>query len=179
VRIYARIAGPLHPALAIPAFSAHRTHDVGALVGGKIDETITYTVKNSGNVRLTPLAYLKVSPLFGSAVSLPRQQLPELLPGSSITFQDHVKDVRPFGRVHAELFVQARRNASARASTNQLVIPWILLAIVVLIIGGTVLWIRRRRRARRGGEEDRVIDLTEPVDLEAAEGETEAVTHQT
>jgi hypothetical protein len=165
VRIYARVAGPLHPTLAIPALSMQRTHDVGALVGGAVDETISYTVKNSGNVRLTPLAYLKVAPLFGHAVAVPRQSLPELLPGSSITVSQVVKNVRPYGRVHAELFVQARRGASARAAQNQLVIPWIVIVVFVAIFVGLGIRWRRRRRTRRRAAPP-MVDLTQADDVD-------------
>jgi hypothetical protein len=160
-RIYARVAGPLHPALAISALSMRRTHNLGALLGGRVDETISYTVKNSGNIRLTPLADLKVAPLFGSAVAVPRRTLPELLPGSAITVTQVVKGVRPYGRMRAELSVQARRGASVHAATNQLVIPWIIVALVVALLVGLIITLRRRRRARRPAEP--VIDLTRSI----------------
>jgi hypothetical protein len=172
VRIYARVAGPLHPKLAIPMLAMHRTHGVSALVGGKVDETITYTVKNSGNVRLTPLAYLKVSPLLGHGVTVPRKTLPELLPGSSITVSQVVKNVRPYGRVHADLLVQARRGASAHATKNQLVIPWIVVALLLaLVVGLVIRW--RRRRARRNRTAP-AVDLTQSVDVA---DDAESLTH--
>ncbi len=79
-RIYLRAAGPLTPALQV---SALRTGYDAPLAGnGRMD--VTYTVRNTGNLRMTALARIGAHGPFGVPLGdQVSRRIPELLPGNS------------------------------------------------------------------------------------------------
>lgn len=150
VRFYARVRGPLYPALQVTGLSISTSSGVGGLLGGRVNTRIRYTVVNTGNVRLDPTAVLRISPLLGSAAHKSRK-LPELLPRGSATVQEQFSGIEPALVLQASVSVSAT-GAVAAASATDLVIPWLLVAIVVIAAGGTYFWYRRRRRRAPPGE---------------------------
>ena len=151
-RIYVRIRGALHPGLSVTQLSVN-TSGLAGYVGGPVSSTVTYTLTNTGNQILNPTAKLSVSPLLGSATTLPRKIFPSLLPHGSATVTYHLPSKEAFLRLNADLAVTSGAGPT-NATATAWVIPWILIAIILLIIG--FFWYRRRRRraalaARRGG----------------------------
>ena len=55
----AKVAGPLHPSLAITQLSIN-THGLAGLVGGPVNADVTYTLTNTGNKILNPTARLSL-----------------------------------------------------------------------------------------------------------------------
>ena len=82
-RICTRVTGPVAPGLSVSDVEVSTSGGVGPLLGLPADATVTYTVTNTGNVRLSPTAVVGVDPLFGSSTALAEEELPELIPGSS------------------------------------------------------------------------------------------------
>ncbi|MEV5831070.1 DUF916 domain-containing protein [Spirillospora sp. NPDC052242] len=150
-RVYLRTAGPLRPALQV---SALRTGYASEPLGvGRMD--VTYTVRNTGNVRVAAHAKVSAQGPFGIALGEPvERRIPELLPGGSYTFRERVGDVAPAGRLTASVLLSATDPRSGdpvdarpivrRASLWH--VPW----VAALLLAGAVGWliVRRRKAAR-------------------------------
>jgi len=144
-RIYARVDGPIRPALTVSDLHIAAARSVAGLAGGPVDATIRYTVRDSGNVFITSeTVRATVSGTFGAARRLPPVTLPELLPGSSLQIVQHVHGIEPFGTLHATVDVTSP-TATAHAATRTIVIPWLALAALLALIGSAFWWWRRRR----------------------------------
>src|SRR5262249_36155316 len=97
VRLYLRVPGNLRPVVSVSSVRPiyHGTNN--PLGGGSVD--VTYTVVNTGNIRLRSHPTLKAeTAIFGyhlAEAKLP--DLPELLPGSQVTFSGRVDGVFPAG----------------------------------------------------------------------------------
>jgi len=166
VRLYVRVTGELRPALTIE--DLHSTYDGGTAPTSKGTVEVSYTVRNTGNVRLRSHQQLEITGLFGwSLADEALEDLPELLPGASITRTEHVDHVTPAVRLQTSVtqtpFAPKAAGADAAgaqpvsASSSQWVVPWLLLVVLGALF---VAWrvVRRRRRAagtssapRRGG----------------------------
>ena len=141
-RIVRRIRGPLHPGLSITQLSV-TTSGLGGYVGGPVSSFVTYALTNTGNQVLNPTAKLSLSPLLGSAETVPPRIFSSLLPHNSITVTYKFGSKEAFLRLKADLAVTSGAGSTSATATAW-VIPWILIAIIVLIIG--FYWYRRRRR---------------------------------
>jgi len=148
-RLYVRVDGPIRPALAVRDLHITARRSASGLAGGPVDATVSYTVRNTGNVLITTeTAHTQVHGQFGSKVDLPPLTLPGLLRGSELHVTQKVRGIEPFVVLHATVTVTAP-TATARASEATVVIPWLALAIIALAIGLSVWW-WLRRRARPG-----------------------------
>lgn len=139
-RIYVRVSGPTAPALRIDQLRVQRDGDKA---------TVTWDLQNTGNLRLTPSAQVRISGLFGRTVrTVPVQQLPELLPGANFLGASIVTGLPSYEPLTAHLVVTAEGVRTER-SKQFAPYPWVLIGIVVGL--GLVAWWlwRRRRRARR------------------------------
>jgi hypothetical protein len=146
-RIYVRVDGPVNPSLAVESMSVR--YDAPANPFATADAHIDYTLRNTGDVRLSPTAALKVSGLFGlGEQKLPDRQIPELLPGSSIQIAETLHGVKPYGRITTDLVVQQPgQPVIVRASVVQWAIPWLAVVVIGLLfvsIIGQRIWARRR-----------------------------------
>lgn len=153
-RIYLRVPGTVTPRLKV--------RDVHATYRGTIDpassgsSTVTYTVANTGNVRLQAHQTIHLSgPLGIGDHSANVADLPEILPGSALTRTVTVRGVWPTTRLTATVQLQPVAAAADPPISVQQVTgagstwgwPWgqlILLLIVVAAVLG-YLWRRRRR----------------------------------
>lgn len=156
-RVYLRIAGPLHPALVVEGLTATYHGALNPFGPGSV--TVSYRVHNTGNVRLGARQRLSVAGWFGGTGAVPKlDDLPLLLPGSSVAVRVTVPDAYPQIRLHARvslfpLKLSTDANpaiAAVTAEASTWALPWSLLAVValvVLLVAGTVLG-RRRRRSR-------------------------------
>ena len=147
-RIYLRVKGPLVPSLRVTSLAVQPETSVLGLLGGPTGANVTYTIKNTGNEVLNPVAYLKVSPLAGSSVEFPRRSYSSLLPGSSATFSGHIKSILPVFKLTAHLTIENQnpRIGLVTASASALVIPWLAILILALLI---LLFVFARHRRRR------------------------------
>ena len=141
-RIYARVRGPVLPSLAVTQTHLAVHQGVIGLLGGKVDADVTYTVVNTGNVRLTPKAIVEADPLIGSGKTLKPKDVPELLPHGQATIREHVGSIWPFGRLTAHV-TASEAEVKAQGQGSQWVIPWLLILVVIAIFG---IWMYRRRR---------------------------------
>lgn len=149
-RMYARVRGPLHPALQVTGLVITTRSGLGGLLGGRVSARVRYTVVNTGNVRLDPSSLLRLSPLFGSAAHKSRH-LPELLPRGSATVQEQFSGIEPDLILQAHVSITST-GAVAAASATAWVVPWLLLAVIVAAAGGAYVWYRRRRRGAPPGK---------------------------
>jgi hypothetical protein len=146
-RLYVRVDGPLNPSVAVESMAVR--YDAPSSPFGSADAHVNYTLTNTGNVRLSPTAALKMSGLFGlGEQKLPDRQIPELLPGSSVEIAEIVHGVKPYGRITTDLVVQqSGQPVIARASVVEWAIPWlgvVVIGLLIVSIIGQRLWARRR-----------------------------------
>ena len=156
-RFYVRIKGTLHPRVDITRRDA-TFHLLANPLTGNTD--VTYTVTNTGNVRLEGRRSIRVSSLLGLSAQADVPGLPELLPGGSFTFTQKVTGVVPTFLNTAFVTIDptsvsgnvdpALAQAVARRDFFALSIPGVVL--LLLLIGGGAWWWRRRRRNRPKAE---------------------------
>ncbi|MGQ0679889.1 MAG: WxL protein peptidoglycan domain-containing protein [Actinomycetota bacterium] len=152
-RIYLRVIGPVEPKLEI---SKHRSSFEGVWnPTGRGSVTTSYTVENTGNVRLKARQRILVGGLFqGQAVEF--EDLPELLPGSRLDLSQQVKGVVPSGRLTTEIVLEPFASAEGEviepapdlvaSATSLFALPYALLLFLALAGGICVLLLVKRRR---------------------------------
>lgn len=155
-RVYITVDGEKKPGLAVSIVKA--TFEPGGMVAAGSTE-VTYTVTNTGNVRMAVEPSVEVAGPFGLlARSASADRVDELLPGGTVTLTTVVPDVWPL--VREDVTVSATGVASAgggdpgvgtvTATSQVWAIPWALIALLVLLIALVLLYVRwHRRRARR------------------------------
>ncbi|MBJ7905610.1 DUF916 domain-containing protein [Streptomyces sp. DSM 110735] len=156
-RLYLQVTGPLKPALTVSRLHADYAGTLNPLGGGSL--RLTYTVTNTGNTRLRARQLVQSDGLFGLIrQSAPVGDLPEILPGDSLTRTVTVKGVWPAVRLNAGPVLEPVasdgdgtpvRVAPAMASESVWAWPWgqlLVLAALVALAGGYVLLRGRRRR---------------------------------
>lgn len=159
-RIYLRVTGELTPRLAVEGLRTayHGT----ANPFGTGSATVTYTVRNTGNVRLAARQTVAVrDALGGTATAAGLRDLPELLPGDAVKITTSATGVLPAfrdtttvevdpvpvrGDIRHRILPRVTRTAAFSA------VPWPLLALLlVLACAAGVLLLRRRRRNGTSG----------------------------
>lgn len=145
VRVYGRVVGPLHPKLAIRGMLLSAGASAAAVFGAGVSARVTFTITNSGNTVLSPMATVELSTPFGTAA---RRSLPinQLLPGNSLKYAWGFPGVSAYGHLKAQVTVTAM-GAEAVGSASAWVLPWGLIVIVVVALSlvGLLLWRRHRR----------------------------------
>lgn len=152
-RLYVRVPGDLQPALTISSIAADYSSDFNPFDGST---TVTFTVKNSGNVALGATMVAGVNTYFGiGAGEQSRQELGEMLPRSTRTITMTVDGVGQWGYLSPYIAMQPTVDDDAldpgaltevKRDTVTLAIPWVLL--VLLVIAAAVFGLLRLRRAR-------------------------------
>ena len=152
VRVALRVAGVLDPRLEVVDVTAEYVATANPIRPGSA--VVEYTVRNTGNVRLSGRQQVVVHGLFGAAFDAGQLvDLPLLLPGGSARVSVVVPDVWPLFRLTADVTVTAlSADGDANPSTDPATgsasfwaIPWIQLAIVLALALGILWWLRRRR----------------------------------
>lgn len=158
LRMHLRVAGEVAPALTVDGLSVeHRgtLNPVGA--GGAV---VRYRVTNTGNARILPTEAVTVAGLAGNrrtVEAVPADEAVEVLPGSSVTREVVLDDVRSLGSLDVEVVavgtaVGLGGGATARATADASVVavPWASATLLLLVAAGVVLLVvvhRRRQRA--------------------------------
>jgi WxL interacting protein linking bacterial and host surfaces len=149
-RVYLRVGGPTLPAIAVE--DVRVTHHQPLVPGlGDSTATISYTLRNTGNVTLNPKVELRAKGLFGrTLLARDLSRIPtELLPRQRV----HLTEPWPgapqldWGDVTLTASAQDTRESG---SASFFALPW-LVGVVLLVVAvvGVALVIRARRgRAR-------------------------------
>lgn len=159
-RIYLRVTGPIEPALTVTGLDVGYERSWTPFSTGTA--TVTYQVENTGNVRLSGEQSLTTHGPFGLGErTVVMEELPEILPGQSVTVSTTIEDVAPLFRVIAEVAVNPRVPATVpeadlvptvqtTASRGEWAVPWTELILVgLLAFWAWWSWLRRRRQKRR------------------------------
>lgn len=160
-RVYARVTGPVQASLAVENMNVE--YQRPAMFVGPGSATVSFTLRNTGNVRLTGTQVLRVASMVGTSASpspeaLP-EQIPELLPGNSVDFVVPIEGVWPLFRMTAAETVspvitsggpdEAPAVEVASASVSFWAVPWVESAAVLIVVGLLVLvMVRRKRRGQ-------------------------------
>lgn len=162
VAAYLRVDGALAPALGVESVSTSYHGTANPFGGG--DATVSYTVRNTGNVRLGGTQTVSITGLFGTEASTHPAALEELLPGDSVRVTVRLPGVAPAGPLTAHVTVVPveRPNAPrapaapkpAARSASLWATPWpqLVLLLIVLAAGAGVWWWLRWNRRRRTGQ---------------------------
>ncbi len=159
-RVLVRVSGDLTPKLEVSQVSVSYPPEFNPLTSSIA--TITYTVANSGNVRLDAHPRITVGGPFGMlGRTVATEDLGELLPGNSRQFEVKVPAIWAFFYLGATVTLNpfpSNPNDSASqfdltavsAAGATFALNWgqlILLVVAILLIVGA-LWWRRQRKAR-------------------------------
>ncbi len=157
-RIYLRIQGPLDPGLAIVGLKA-KYHGSwwNPFTAGKV--TISYGVRNTGNVRLGAHQSVTVSGWYGTVHSSSPADIAELLPDNVHNEQLVITHVVPSFRGKAVVDLDPfslpgdtdGRLSRVVASAHYWAIPWafllLVLVVLLLLLMAFLRWRRRRKPA--------------------------------
>jgi dihydroorotate dehydrogenase (fumarate) len=152
-RLYLRVPGDLQPALTISSIAAEYSGEFNPLDG---QTSISFTVKNSGNVALAATMVAGVNTYLGIGTGEKvRQDLSEMLPGSTRTITMVVPGVPQLGYLNPYVSLAPSVDEEAlnpgplptvTRDTVAFAMPWLLLAL--LAIAAVVVLFLRIRRAR-------------------------------
>ncbi|MFT3855492.1 MAG: DUF916 domain-containing protein [Ilumatobacteraceae bacterium] len=155
-RVYIRVNGDLRPELTLEAVDVTYDGTFNPAAAGRA--TVTYTIANTGNVRLQAGQHIEVAGPFGlGRTRVQLDDLAELLPGSSRTVTQIVDGAWPTGRLSARVTLApypSREDeagdvgaiAPVAASAGTAAIPFGALLVVALLVAAVIAWRRLRRR---------------------------------
>lgn len=147
-RMYIRVAGPTTPALEVENVTL--THDRGMMPWtGSGRGSVGYTVKNTGNVRLSPDAVVTLAGLTGEIASVDGKGLTDLLPGETARVNQKVEGIPSFGKVTATVAVTTTDGPTDEAATSTWLVPWPALLVFLALIA-VAIWLVRRNRGTGG-----------------------------
>jgi len=155
-RVYVRVAGKLAPSLGVSSLLTSYHGTVNPAGGGTA--TVTYTVTNTGNVRLGYEQQVTVSGWLGASATVHPKGLAQLLPGNSIQVHTTVPDVWPAGALTATVKLTAIAVPGSTTppvpltdqSSSLFEFPWPqLVALIVVILLGLAAWLGLRWRRSR------------------------------
>jgi hypothetical protein len=162
VPLFLRVSGPLHAAVSVESLSSGFHGTANPFGGGGTG--VSYTIHNTGNVRLDLTQALSVTGPFGvTLASAKPKALTNLLPGSSVRITSKLSGVFPAGPLSTHVRVvpaevkglPATKPAPVAVSRTAglWATPWPQLLLLILLVGGGVglrWWLRRRntRHAR-------------------------------
>ena len=155
-RIYTRILGPLTPSLSITDVTVDTIEKAQIPFLQQGTATITYTVVNTGNTRISANQALVITGLFGQTIAQPAlAKAPEILPGEQITLVQPWDSVPAFNQAHVRVEFQATdiggQEVTAAGDATVWYVPWLLLLVIALVV--VVIVVARRWRSRRTPEQ--------------------------
>ncbi|MCX6397522.1 MAG: hypothetical protein NTV23_13635 [Propionibacteriales bacterium] len=152
LRVYLRVPGTLKPELAVQDLKASYTGGWKSLGFGRSE--VDYTVRNTGNVRLSARQQVEMLRSFGlSSASRNPAEIKELLPGGFVQVHQEFGGTWAVGSVTSQVTLEpAGFDQSVQdvppvvKETSVFVFPWLLAVILVLFALAVGLWFRRKRR---------------------------------
>ncbi|MFX0595046.1 WxL protein peptidoglycan domain-containing protein [Melissospora conviva] len=152
-RVYLRVAGELNPAVAVESVDLRYDNPLNPVGGG--EAVIVYQVRNTGNVRLGGTGTVTITGPFGWELARTTPgELPELLPGATITVTERITGVLPAMRLTAEVELDPRagdqRLEPVTRASGVWAPPWVLVGLVLIGVGYLVL--RRIRNQQTAAE---------------------------
>lgn len=151
-RLYVRVAGPVFPALDVEKIKG-TYHPALNPLAGSLD--VSYTVRNRGNVRLAARQRLALQGPFGIGLDKATPvDVPELLPGGSVTLQARFDDVPATAVLATSITLKplAARDAASPEGAAELTrtgrtlaIPW---SLVVLLLAAVLISYARKAYGR-------------------------------
>ncbi|MBW9205562.1 DUF916 domain-containing protein [Mumia sp. zg.B17] len=148
-RLYLRVSGPTTPALEVS--DVQLDHDRGLFPwSGSGKGRVTYTVENTGNLRLSPASVITVSGLGGRELDeVETAAVVDLLPGQTAKLSADVAGIGSADRVSVDVTLATPEGVRDERSTNAWIVPWPLVVILLLALAGALWWWLRRRAERR------------------------------
>lgn len=157
-----RVTGPLHAGLAVESISTGFHSPLSPFAGGSA--IISYTVHNTGNVRLTGSQNVSVTGPFGISSKVHLAGLPTVLPGDSVRFTAQAHGLYPLGPMSAHVRLSPALPSGApplalptgyvTGTASLFAVPWSLIVLIILVIVAFVMgwrgrgWQRRRLRSK-------------------------------
>ena len=147
-----RVDGPLTPELHVERIHIDSANPLLPPLTGRGDATVTYEIRNTGNVRLTPTADVRVTGLLGrTVVEWDTQDIPELLPGSSVILSESFTNLPALEHLSARVTVHAQADAASeiqtfKGSTGFWSVSWGVVVLLLLVVVLAVVARRNRRR---------------------------------
>lgn len=162
VPIDLRVAGPLHAGLAVESISTGFHSPLSPFAGGSA--TVSYTVHNTGNVRLAGSQLVSVTGPLGISSKAQPKSLPTVLPGDSIRFTTKAGGLYPLGPMTAHVRLTpgipvgapalALPAGSVNGTASLFAVPWSLLGLIILVVAAAIVgwrgrgWQQRRLRSK-------------------------------
>ncbi|MEU8263400.1 DUF916 domain-containing protein [Micromonospora sp. NPDC048999] len=148
-RVYLRVSGEIRPAVTVE--SVHVGYDTPVNPAGRGDMTVTYRIRNSGNVRIGGTGTVIVDgPVGWTLARTTPVDLPELLPGAAFTVTEQVVGVPPALRLTATVDLAPTTVDTALPPVQRAASVWALPWPLVALLATAVAWLylRWRRRPR-------------------------------
>lgn len=166
--MHVRVAGNLEPGLTVEDLTVDYAGSLNPFTTG--EASVSYTVRNTGNTRLSAGQTVKLSGPWGMwpVTAGTMDPVPELLPDETWTVSAPAAGVLPTFRLTATSLVTpsvptmtdaAPETDPVRTTAGTWAVPWTPLGLLVVMVGGLVTAIiaSRRRNAQRAlAEEARV-----------------------
>ncbi|MBV9872289.1 MAG: hypothetical protein JO214_16890 [Frankiaceae bacterium] len=138
-RLFVRVAGELHPALTISNVHTHYDGTLNPVGHGGV--TVSYDIRNAGNVSMGVREAVSAASLFGSKSAAPSKTVPLLLPGDTLHESAHVGGIWPQIFDHAVVTATplAPQGGSDPGLAPQSVwrrvwaVPWPLISLLALL----------------------------------------------
>ncbi|MGH1564967.1 WxL protein peptidoglycan domain-containing protein [Mumia sp. DW29H23] len=148
-RLYLRVSGPATPAVKVS--DIRLDHDRGIFPwSGQGKGTVSYTVENTGNLRLSPTAVISLSGLGGRELDkVETAAVVDLLPGQTAKLKQKVDGIAPLDRVTVDVALTTPVGIGDADAVTQWVVPWIAVIAVLLALAAGAWWWWRRRVARK------------------------------
>jgi hypothetical protein len=168
-RMYVRVEGPVQADLQITQLQVDEQSALFPPLTGSGQADITYEIRNTGNIRLTPTADLVVTGWFGRTIHrFEPHEIPELLPGGSVLVTESFTGLPPLEHLTAELTVTAtpepgQPDLVVTGSASFWAVSWLFVLLLALIVLAVVLVVLRARRRRRGERVEPPEPSREPV----------------
>jgi len=148
VRTYVRISGPLTPSLVLTKVDLRVQPARLPFIGQQGGATVTYSVRNGGNVRLTAERVITLEGLFGRTLrNTGRAPIPEILPGSTVVLTESFNKMPVLNEVTANVrLIASDGKVDTSGSASAIAVSWVFLFLLLLLIVGIILavwWSRR------------------------------------
>jgi Bacterial protein of unknown function (DUF916) len=154
-RLFIRVAGTLAPKISLTGLHATYHGTINPIGRGYV--TVSFLIRNTGNVELGVQPDVSVSGLLGGHRRVDLTGIPLLLPGDSLRETGRVSGVWPTFTLRATVTAQPLvvagdtdpRLLSASASTRLWAVPWTLIALLLVLVAAVGLAFRIRSQRRR------------------------------